>query len=317
MPLDPLRNLVSGRFFPSSKWRRSSATTTRKSRPRLPRLESLEIRSLLSVYMVTNLNDNIDSNAGDGSLRGEIEAAPSNATIEFSPSLAGGTINLDDVAIKLGHNITIDGPAGGITLNANGQSGVLQVSPGVTATLSALTFSGGNATNVASGNGGGILNFGNLSLTDCTVSGNLAHGNGGGIANQGGILSLTGTTFNNDQTYGNGGGLYTDGGTVQVNNSNFTYAFLGGSGGGIYNKGAAVTIAGSQFTLNNAIGNGGAIDNEAGGNLSVSSSSFNDNQGMHGGRSLTRPVQGRRSPAVPSTVISPTIPVASSPMPAP
>jgi uncharacterized repeat protein (TIGR01451 family) len=242
-------------------------------------METLEVRNLLSVYMVTNLNDNVYSSAGDGSLRGEVYAAPSNATIEFSPSLSGGTINLDDLPIKLAHNITIIGPSGGITVNANGQSGVFQVSSGVTASLTEVNATAG----AVDGNGGAIINYGNLTLTDCTVSGSLSHGNGGGIANQGGALSLTGDSFNNNETYGNGGAVYNDGGTVTINNTSFTYGFIGGSGAGIENEGGNVTISGSSFTSNSDFASGGAIDNEDDGTVTLSNTSLDDNSATSGG----------------------------------
>src|SRR5262249_5311134 len=60
-----------------------------------------------------------------------------------------------------------------------GRSRVFQVNPGVTASLSGLTITGGSAFN-----GGGLSNSdGTTSLTNCTVSGNSASNNGGGPAN--------------------------------------------------------------------------------------------------------------------------------------
>ena len=55
---------------------------------------------------------------------------------------------------------------------------MFQVDGGVTASISGLTITGGNAT----GNGGGLYNHGGtLTLTDCTVSGNSANDGGGGL----------------------------------------------------------------------------------------------------------------------------------------
>ena len=72
---------------------------------------------------------------------------------------------------------------------------MFQVDEGVTASISGLTISGGQAA----GNGGGVYNSGTLTLTGCTVSGNTASfgsgtSDGGGIYNNG-TLSLTDSTI--------------------------------------------------------------------------------------------------------------------------
>ena len=59
-----------------------------------------------------------------------------------------------------------------------GKSGVFQVDGGVTAALSGLTITGGSAAV-----GGGLVNLGTITLTDCTISGNSAirRYDGGGL----------------------------------------------------------------------------------------------------------------------------------------
>ena len=59
---------------------------------------------------------------------------------------------------------------------------MFQVDAGVTASLSGLTITGGNA-----GSGGGLFNDGTVTLTDATVSGNSAANSGGGLTNLGGL----------------------------------------------------------------------------------------------------------------------------------
>ena len=62
------------------------------------------------------------------------------------------------------------GPEGGRDGQRRRRSRVFQVDAGVTASISGLTISGGNA-----GKGGGLYNDGgNVTLTNCTVSGNSA-----------------------------------------------------------------------------------------------------------------------------------------------
>ena len=66
---------------------------------------------------------------------------------------------------------TIIGPAAGVTIDAGGNSRVFEINAGVTASISGLTITGGGGT---ADRGGGLLNLGNLTLTNCTISGNTA-----------------------------------------------------------------------------------------------------------------------------------------------
>ena len=77
-----------------------------------------------------------------------------------------------------------------MTVNGDGASRVFQVDGGVTASISGLTITGGNAGN---GDGGGLLNYGTTTLTNCTISGNSAN-DGGGLNNRGGTATLTNCT---------------------------------------------------------------------------------------------------------------------------
>src|SRR5262249_49061214 len=137
------------------------------------------------------------------------------------------------------------------------------------------------------GLGGGILNFGTLTISGCTVTGNSAESNStvtGNFAFSGGGIYNTGTlTVNNNSTLsdnglppiGFGGGIY-NAGTLTVSNSTVSgnFAF---SGGGIYNTGGA-TASGCILSGNNAWGggNGGGINNN-GYALTVSNSTFSSN----------------------------------------
>ena len=64
-----------------------------------------------------------------------------------------------------------------MTVSGGGLSRVFQVDRGVTASISGVTMTGGNA-----GIGGGLYNEGTTTLTNCTVSGNSAS-HGGGLYN--------------------------------------------------------------------------------------------------------------------------------------
>ena len=87
------------------------------------------------------------------------------------------TITLTGSQLELSNTTgteTIMGPAAGVTVNGGGLSRVFQVDNLVTASSSGLTISGGNASSTQYGYGGGLLNNGTATLTNCTVSGNSA-----------------------------------------------------------------------------------------------------------------------------------------------
>ncbi len=160
----------------------------------------------------------------------------------------------------------------------------------------------------AEGYGGGILNYGTLTLTDSVVRGNMAmEGSGGGIANLGtltlndsvvrgntgyngggilnwGTLNLTGSVVRENRAVEGGGG-----GIVNVRGSTLT---LTGSvvrdnraveGGGIANEYGTVTITESVVRGNRADKNGGGIANSGTLTLRRSSSVTDNTAGTHGG----------------------------------
>ena len=87
-----------------------------------------------------------------------------------------------------------------------------------------MTITGGGGT---ADRGGGILNLAktNLTLTNCTVSGNTASTNGGGLANYG-AATLTNCTVSGNKAVA-GGGLFSAGGTLLVTNSKITGSTTG------------------------------------------------------------------------------------------
>jgi hypothetical protein len=251
-----------------------------------PALEALEDRCVPSTLKVTNLGD-----GGKGSLRYEIAAAHSGDTIVFDKKLDGGTITLlSDHELSIGKNLTIQGPGAGLLTIASGadviKTRIFEIDS-ATVALSGLTISiGGGRADAFSGDfydgqGGGILNFGTLTISGCTVTGNSAE-NGGGIYNNG-TLTVNNNSILSDNGLpgiGFGGGIY-NAGTLTVSNSTVSgnFAF---SGGGIYNTGGA-TVSGCILSGNNAWGggDGGGIANE--GTLTVSNSTVSGNFANSGG----------------------------------
>src|SRR5277367_1771316 len=92
-----------------SKWT-GFPTASRKCKTRRPKitravLEALEPRRLLSIDIVTNLND-----TGAGSLRQTLSTAAVGDTIHFASGLSNGTLNLSSGELSVTRNVTIAGP---------------------------------------------------------------------------------------------------------------------------------------------------------------------------------------------------------------
>src|SRR6516164_10724493 len=147
----------------------------RKRRRMRPTLLALEDRRLLSTIVVNNPTDT--PVAGQTDLRQAILQANTNGgdqTIVFDKTVfkTPQTITLNGTQLELSDTTgteTITGPKAGVTISGGGLSRVFQIDGGVTAPISGLTITDGNTT----GNGGGMYNDGgNVTLTDCTVSGN-------------------------------------------------------------------------------------------------------------------------------------------------
>jgi hypothetical protein len=226
--------------------------------------------------MLTTLTVLNSLDSGAGSLRAEISAAKSNDTIVFAPSLAGQTITLTKGELLINKNLNIAGPgAGELTVSGNHASRVFEVAAGTHVALAGLTISNGLAV---SGDGGGILNSGTLTISASTLSGNAANdrwkgnnlvgGDGGGIYNSG-TLSVNGnSTLSSNSAAEHGAGI-DNVGMLTVSNS----ALINNSGNGIFNTGTA-TVSGSVLSGNTAWA-GGGIQNS--GTLTVSDCTLTGN----------------------------------------
>ena len=149
----------------------------------------------------------------------------------------------------------IDGPGAGIAiLSGNFSVGVFSVDSGVTASLSGLMIDSGLTT----GNGGGLENFGAVTLSECLISGNGAE-SGAGVSNElSGTLTLNSCTIIGNVAY-QGGGPLNGGGVINYGTAMITgctiFANTATAGGGLWNGGdtATMTVADCTITGNHAI----------------------------------------------------------------
>ena len=225
--------------------------------------------------VVNTLSDVTDSNDEYTSLREAVDYAVSQGgadTITFDPAifvtpqeivLAQGELHLmTQTGTGNPTAITISGPAAGVTIlvSSDNPDRVFQIDAGVTASLSGLTITGGQAAP-----GGGVSNAGALTLTNCTVTGNSAFGAGGGIFNDAsGTLRVDASVISGNTAATEGGGIANFGSLVIVNNStiggtsNTDENHAGDAGGGIYNFGSgSLNIYMSTIDGNSAPDGGG------------------------------------------------------------
>ncbi|TWT88793.1 hypothetical protein Mal64_22810 [Pseudobythopirellula maris] len=251
---------------------------------------------MLAVFTVNNLNDSDVTMAGDlpGSLRQAVFDANQNAgadTIEFGQLFNNAQIiELVGELPQITDDLTITGPGTvPLTLDAgDGLDNKLGTYDGfrhfliddrhseneITVVISGLTLTGGDS----SFEGGAILNFERLELTNSTLSGNSAAFSGGGISNRGtGTLTLTSSTLSDNSAGGSGGGIINRG-TTALTGSTLSGNSAALSGGGISNRGTGtLTLTSSTLSGNSAGSSGGGINNSGAATITVTSSTLTGN----------------------------------------
>jgi hypothetical protein len=262
-------------------------------------VEILEDRTVPSTFVV-----NTTADSGPRSLRQAIldaNANPGLDTVVFAPSVH--RIALTSGELTITDSLNIVGPGQDkLSISGSDVSRVLDITRG-SVFVAGLTITDGradkNSPNLPSA-GGGILSQGNLTLADVVVSDNQAAGDaatehfygpyflagaglGGGVANLG-TLRLLDCNIAHNEAFGADG-------TVGPNFPNVVYPGTA-LGGGLYNLQGAASITDSSFDGNRAtagsnctgsfagIASGGGIYNDA--NLTVSGSSFTENQALGG-----------------------------------
>ncbi len=206
-------------------------------------------------------------NAGDDCTAGAVEVVPppcptwtvatanelykcivlANANESPSPTAdiitLGANIDLTTLATSplptITTGITLEGA--GYALDGGDSVGIFHVGSTGDFTVNRATLQNGSATI----SGGGIENYGTVTVTRSTLSGNAA-ASGGGIYNEG-TLTVTSSTLSGNAA-SDGGGIENEGGTLTVTNSTFSGNSAPGNGGGIVNWGGGrLHLAGNIF----------------------------------------------------------------------
>jgi CSLREA domain-containing protein len=231
-------------------------------------------------FTVDTVLDEIDKNAGDGvclsvtshcSLRGAIMEAnhligsvtatiivPSGLyTLTLPHTLLNGEETGDlNLTVPLSQDQTINivgAGAANTIIDANQMDGVIGIASTRTARISGVTIKNGYRL---TGDGSGIDNYGNLTITDSVVEENTSFDAGGGILNYG-VLTVIRSTIQSNHAANNGGGMFLIGSTTIRDTT--IYANSAGNGGGIYKYGGNLYLINSTINQNTANTNGGGI----------------------------------------------------------
>jgi hypothetical protein len=197
----------------------------------------------------------VENTADDGA--GSLRAAIGNAactSISFDAALSGQTITLTSGELVIDRALTITGPgASQLAVSGGDSSRVARVGYGIEASISGLTITGGSDMS-----GGGIYNYGTLTLADCVVTGNRATSNGGGIHNEwNSVLTVTDCSVADNAAY-DGGGIANTEGQVTLDGSTVSNNTAVSRGGGIFMDRGVLLVRASTISGNSAT-TGGAI----------------------------------------------------------
>ncbi len=278
----------------------SGPSTDQRGFPRgTPSHTGADIGAVEGTLFIVNTTADSDDGSANGptvSLRDALTA--SNGTsrgsnvIQFASSLSGSTIVLAGTELPtITTDVAIDGlGASKLSVSGNNASQVLDIgdpngNSNPTVALSDLTIEDGNSTF-----GGGLINWGTLTVTDVTFSNNSApNGLGGAVYNRalgsvGGMLTLTDDTFSNNSAIDSGALDNWAGGNVIVNDDLFD-GNSAQSGGAILNEWGTVEVINSTFTANTASVKGGALYNEnrSGNSLEIIDSTITGNSSATAG----------------------------------
>jgi beta-glucanase (GH16 family) len=233
--------------------------------------------------VVTNLDD-----SGPGSLREALSLIADDGTITFDPALVGGTLTLTSGQLTVDRSVTVDASAAApVTISAGDASRVVQVNAGTVVAMSDLVLRDG----AAAPQGGGILNFGSLSLDRVVVTDNLENSGGtafdlggGGIYNgDGATLNLTDSTVSNNATVAQpGGGVYGFfNSTINITRSTISGNVAGDVAGGLRSLGTT-TVLNSTFSGNTSTAWHGGAMFLTDGNVTISNSTIVGNNAPGG-----------------------------------
>jgi len=185
-------------------------------------------------------------------------------------------ITTDTKIIPSGRSVTLDG--GFLNINGGNAHNIFIIEAGASLTLENISIIGGNAAN-----GGGIVNYGTLTITNSAITGHWSDFKGGAIFNAG-TLTISDSNISGNSAGISGGAIFNDvGGTVQISNTTISQNTVVQQGGGIYNLGILEIDTNSTISDNFAQVDGGGIYNDNGSNLAITNTTISHNKANFSG----------------------------------
>ncbi|MDB5336215.1 MAG: Calx-beta domain protein [Planctomycetaceae bacterium] len=266
-----------------------AARARRRQAGKLTTLEQLESREMLTAFLVTSTADTTDA----GTLRWAIEQANANvgvdtitfdATFDSAQTITLGGTQLPTLTDATGQTI-ITGPGVDLlTISGNAQSRIFRIADGVSVAIDGIRMANGktdlNDGLPDLGNGAGIMNYGQLTLSHVIMT--EFHGNriGGAINNQG-TLTISDSTISHSSA--NQGGAINSEGTVIASHVAFLNNSAMYAGGAILSGGATLLsnclIDGNTVDPNVGLGGGVFQGESETGMLSITTSTLSNNSG--------------------------------------
>jgi trimeric autotransporter adhesin len=172
---------------------------------------------------------------------------PQTTEISFAPGLTGRITLARPGAgggtLRIEKTLSITGPSRGIVIRRRSTDPafrIVRIGSGVTVKLTNLSIRNGKDDH-----GGGIINFGTLALTQCTVAGNRATLRGGGIDNHGPLTVTSSTVAGNS-----GGGIFSQDHRLTLTRS----TVADNAPVGIFNQGGTLALRHSTVAGNSGRG---------------------------------------------------------------
>jgi PKD repeat protein len=212
----------------------------------------------------------------------------------FSPQggggihISSGTVIVDNCVLSgnedfsLGGGAIFNGSQAATVINNCTLSDNTAIQGGGILNWGTLTIISSTLRDNSAGSGGGIFNTGTLTVHGSVLSGNSAD-EGGGVVNFGGVFTLTNGTLTANLA-DNGGAVLNYGTNALANIRSSTISGNAADyGGAVHNLSATLTISNSILSGNSVITDGGGIFNDDGATAIIASSILTGNQASHYG----------------------------------
>ena len=235
-----------------------------------------------AIYVVNTSGD--PGPTGTTSLRQALAYAGTldDSVVEFDPSLNGSTITLKQGAIAVqndSYDVAINGPGSrNVTITGNNASGIFifsgTTSRNSTVSISGLSLAHGNAARHSGVAGGGAIlgSNANIVLDDLRISQCTTSGYGGAILIDNGNLTLRNSSITGNYALQGGGGIDKgNSGNVYIYDSDVSHNTTDGYGGGIYVQYGSIFRLNRSLISYNTINtpNSSAYDRQAGGGIAL------------------------------------------------